>query len=114
MSLEVPETRYARRPDGISSAYQVIGEGPSDLVYVPGFISHLELQWADPGFARFMERLSAFTRVIFFDKPGTGLSDPLPHVPTVEERADDVRCVLAAVGSGRTTSAASGSTSRRG
>ncbi|MDP1818873.1 MAG: adenylate/guanylate cyclase domain-containing protein [Acidimicrobiales bacterium] len=101
MAMDVPTTRYVQRPDGIAIAYQVFGTGPRDLIYIPGFISHLELMWAEPGFVRFMERLSSFARVIFFDKPGTGLSDPLPHVPTVEERAGDVRCVLAAAGSER-------------
>lgn len=101
MAMDVPPIRYARRPDGVTIAHQVFGDGPRDLIYVPGFISHLELMWVEPGFVRFMERLSSFARVIFFDKPGTGLSDPLGHVPTVEERADDIRCVLEAAGSSR-------------
>jgi class 3 adenylate cyclase len=71
------------------------------LVIVPGFVSHLDLQWTDPGFSRFFERLASFTRLILYDKPGTGLSDPIPHVPTLEERIADIRAVLDAVGSDR-------------
>ena len=96
--MDIPETRYAERPDGISIAYQVVGNGPRDLIYVPGFISHLDLTWADPGFARFMRRLTGFARVIMFDKPGTGLSDPVPHPPPLEERASDIGTVLDAAG----------------
>jgi class 3 adenylate cyclase len=92
---------YVRRPDGISIAYQVFGSGPIDLVCAPGLVTHLDLQWTDPGYARFLRRLASFARVICFDKPGTGLSDPVPHPPTLEERADDLRCVLDAAGSER-------------
>jgi class 3 adenylate cyclase len=92
--LQTPLTQYARRPDGVHIAYQVFGEGPRDLVFVPGFVSHVGLMWTEPGFVRFMERLGSFARVIFFDKPGTGLSDPLPRVPTVEDRAGDIECLL--------------------
>lgn len=96
--MEVAETRYARRDDGVSIAYQVIGDGPVDLVYVPGFVSHLDLMWGEPGFVRLAKRLTSFARLIAFDKPGTGLSDPIPYVPTMEERANDVRVVMDAAG----------------
>jgi len=99
--MDVPETRYAQRADGISIAYQVVGNGPRDVIYVPGFISHLDLSWGDPGFARFMRRITAFARVILFDKPGTGLSDPVPHPPPLEERASDIGTVLDAAGIAR-------------
>jgi class 3 adenylate cyclase len=100
-AVEQPDTSYVRRPDGVSIAYQVVGDGPLDVVVVPGFISHLDLQWTDPGFARFMERLTSFARVILFDKPGTGVSDPIPHVPTLDERIHDIALVLDAAGSER-------------
>src|SRR5207302_3850110 len=80
-------------------AYQIVGERGPDLIIVPGFISHLDLQWTDLGFSRFLERLASFTRLILYDKPGTGLSDPIPHVPTLEERIADIRVLLDAVGS---------------
>jgi len=99
--LNVPPTRYARRADGVSIAWQSFGDAALDLIVVPGFISHLDLQWADPGYARFMERLAQFARVILFDKPGTGISDPIPHVPTLEERMHDIATVLDAAGSER-------------
>jgi len=95
-----PRTQYARNGD-VSIAYQVLGEGPLDLVIVPGFISHLDLDWTGPGFDRFAGRLASFTRLIRFDKRGTGLSDPVAGVPTLEERMEDVRAVLDAVGSER-------------
>ena len=90
------------RRDDVSVAYQVVGDRGPDLVIVPGFISHLDLQWTDPGFTRFLERLASFTRLILYDKPGTGLSDPISHVPTLEERIADIRAVLDATGSQRT------------
>ena len=93
-----PETRYAQRPDGVSIGYQVFGAGPVALVFCWGWMSHLDLQWTDPGLARFFERLAAFSRVVVYDKPGTGVSDPILHVATLEERADDVRVVLDAAG----------------
>ncbi|HEX2154652.1 MAG TPA: adenylate/guanylate cyclase domain-containing protein [Acidimicrobiia bacterium] len=96
----MPETRYARS-DGVSIAYQVIGDGPRDLVYVPGWISNVEVMWEDPTLARFLRRLAAFSRLITFDKRGTGLSDPVPtdQLPTLEVRMDDVRAVMDSVGS---------------
>ncbi len=68
-----PRTKYAKSGD-IHIAYQVLGEGPRDLVYVPGWISHVEYAWEDPSYADFLRRLSAFSRLIMFDKRGTGLS----------------------------------------
>ena len=100
--VERSETRYARSGD-LSIAYQVVGDGPFDLVYVPGWVSNIELMWEEPGLARFLERLASFSRLILFDKRGTGLSDPVPTdgLPTLEERMDDVRAVMDAVGSER-------------
>ena len=95
-----PETRYAKSGE-INIAYQVIGDGPIDLVFVPGFISHLDLQWADPRIARFLERLASFSRLIMFDKRGTGLSDPVAAPAPLEDRMDDVRAVMDAAGSER-------------
>ena len=97
-----PETRYAKSGE-VRIAYQVIGHGPLDVVFVPGFMSNLDVQWEDPGFTHLLHRLSAFSRLILFDKRGTGLSDRLDnhHLPTLETRMDDVRAVMDAVGSGR-------------
>jgi len=97
---ELPETRYAKSGD-IHIAYQVLGTGPPDLVYVPGFVSHLEHQWQNPSWAHMLRRLASFTRLIAFDKPGTGLSDRLAAIPTLEQRMDDVRALMDAVGSER-------------
>jgi class 3 adenylate cyclase/alpha-beta hydrolase superfamily lysophospholipase len=96
-----PETRYAVRPDGVNVAYQEWGSGPVDLLYAPGFISHVDMLWADPGYARFFTRLGSIARVITYDKPGTGCSDPIPHLPSLEERMEDIRLVLDAGGSER-------------
>jgi pimeloyl-ACP methyl ester carboxylesterase len=93
-----PQTRYARS-GALSIAYQVLGKGPIDLVVVPGWISNIEVFWEDAHVARFFERLSTFTRLILFDKRGTGLSDRSTEAATLEERMDDVRAVLDAVGS---------------
>lgn len=97
-----PETKYAKSGD-INIAYQIIGNAPLDLVFVMGWVSHLEYFWAEPRFARFLTRLSSFSRLILFDKRGTGLSDRVPvnELPTLEQRMDDVRAVLDAVGSRR-------------
>jgi class 3 adenylate cyclase len=99
--MQSPQTRYVRRGE-VSIAYQVVGGHGPDLLIVPGFVSHLDLQWTDPGYSRFLERVSSFSRLIMYDKPGTGLSDPIPHVPTLEERIGDIRAVLDAVGSEQT------------
>jgi pimeloyl-ACP methyl ester carboxylesterase len=97
-----PETRYARSGE-VNIAYQVAGEGPTDLVYVPGWVSNIELMWDEPAMAHFLGRLASFSRLILFDKRGTGLSDRVSNdkLPTLEERMDDVRAVLDAVGSDR-------------
>ncbi len=97
-----PETRYAKSGD-VNIAYQVAGEGALDLVFVPGWVSHVEWCWEEPGFAHFLRRLASFSRLILFDKRGTGLSDPVADqaLPTLEERMDDLRAVLDAVGSVR-------------
>ena len=96
--LDIPRTHYAHSGD-VNIAYQVLGEGPVDLVFVMGWVSHLECFWTEPSFARFLRRLSEFARVILFDKRGTGLSDRVGALPTLEQRMDDVRAVMAAVGS---------------
>jgi pimeloyl-ACP methyl ester carboxylesterase/plasmid stabilization system protein ParE len=91
--MNTPPTQYAKSGDA-SIAYQVVGDGPIDLVLVLGFATHLELQWESPPFARFFERISSFSRLIVFDKRGTGLSDPVTEAPTLELRIDDVRAVM--------------------
>jgi class 3 adenylate cyclase len=98
--MTTPPTRYAKSGD-TSIAYQVGGDAPRDLVLVLGFATHIELQWEAPAFARFFERISSFARLIVFDKRGTGLSDPVTEVPTLEQRIDDVRAVMDAAGSER-------------
>jgi pimeloyl-ACP methyl ester carboxylesterase len=95
-----PETRYAMSGD-VHIAYQVTGDGPFDLVYVPGYVTHMELQWRLPGFAEFLADLGSFCRLIRFDKRGTGMSDPVSGAPNLETRMDDVRAVMDAVGSRR-------------
>jgi pimeloyl-ACP methyl ester carboxylesterase len=96
----LPETRYARSGD-LNIAYQVTGDGPLDLVFVPGYVTHLELHWSIPSFTPFLEHLASFTRLIRFDKRGTGMSDRVSGAPTLEARMDDVRAVMDAVGSQR-------------
>ena len=97
-----PETRYAKSGD-LNVAYQVVGEGPFDVLWIPGFVSNVEVVWEIPSAAAFLGRLASFSRLILFDKRGTGLSDRLPNdaLPTLEERMDDVRAVLDAAGSRR-------------
>ena len=95
-----PETHYAKSGD-VNIAYQVLGDGPIDLVYVPGWVSHIEYGWEQPILARFFRRLASFSRLILFDKRGTGLSDQTSDLPTLEQRMDDVRTVMEAVGSER-------------
>ena len=95
-----PETRYALSGD-IHIAYQLVGDGPFDLVFVPGFVTHMELQWRLPGFGAFLADLGSFSRLIRFDKRGTGMSDPVSGAPSLETRMDDVRAVMDAVGSRR-------------
>jgi pimeloyl-ACP methyl ester carboxylesterase len=98
--VKIPDVQYAKSGD-VNIAYQVTGEGPFDLVFVPGYVTHLELHWAIPSFAPFLERLSSFSRLIRFDKRGTGMSDRVSGAPTLETRMDDVRAVMDAVGSRR-------------
>ena len=97
---ERSQTRYARSGD-ISIAYQVVGDGPVDLVNIPPFVSNVELMWEHPIGRRYRERLASFSRMIVFDKRGTGLSDRVRDVPTLETRMDDVRAVMDAAGSER-------------
>src|SRR5438132_11951162 len=96
----MPKTKYARSGD-ISIAYQAAGSGPLDLVVVPGFVSNVEHFMEEPRLARFAERLQSFSRVIQFDKRGTGLSDRTASIATLEQRMDDVRAVMDTVGSQR-------------
>ncbi|MEM7173018.1 MAG: adenylate/guanylate cyclase domain-containing protein [Pseudomonadota bacterium] len=98
--MSLPETQFADS-DGLSIAYQVMGDGDQDLIIAPGLISHVELLHDFPGYTRYLRRLSAFTRVISFDKRGQGLSDPLEGTPTLQERMDDLIAVLDAAGSRR-------------
>jgi len=101
MMLSVrPETRYARSGD-VSIAYQVLGDGPFDLVFAPGFVSNVEFGWEEPTLERFYRRLASFCRLIIFDKRGTGLSDRVSGVPDLETRMDDVRAIMDAAGSER-------------
>ena len=95
-----PETRYALSGD-VHIAYQLFGDGPFDLFFVPGFVTHMELQWTLPGFSEFLADLGSFSRLIRFDKRGTGMSDPVAGAPSLETRMDDVRAVMDAVGSER-------------
>jgi DNA-binding SARP family transcriptional activator/pimeloyl-ACP methyl ester carboxylesterase len=95
----VPQTRYVRTEDGIHVAYQVIGEGERDIVFVPALMSHLELLWEDHETADFFRRLAKLGRLILFDKRDTGLSDRAPGDMSLEERMEDVRAVMRAAGS---------------
>jgi class 3 adenylate cyclase/alpha-beta hydrolase superfamily lysophospholipase len=105
---ELPETRFTR-VDGLDIAYQVVGPAAElDLVFVPGWISHLEVMWELPELAHFLERLAAMGRLILFDKRGTGLSDRVAGTPTFEQRADDIAAVMDAAGSSRAAIAAWG------
>ena len=96
----LPETRYVRSGD-VSIAYQVVGEGPFDLVAIPPFVTHIELIWTIASFAPLLDRLGTFSRFIRFDKRGTGMSDRAVGAPSLEARMDDVRAVMDAVGSRR-------------
>jgi pimeloyl-ACP methyl ester carboxylesterase/class 3 adenylate cyclase len=97
--VQIPETRYAKAPDGISIAYQVIGDGPIDLIYASGIWSNVELMWDEPRWAHFLERLAKFSRLILFDMRGVGLSDRGPEPPVLELQRDDVDAVMEATGS---------------
>jgi pimeloyl-ACP methyl ester carboxylesterase len=98
--MPAPQTHYTKSGE-VSLAYQVLGEGPLDLVHVWGWLSHLDFQWTEPMVTSFLRRLASFSRLIMFDKRGTGLSDPVGAAPTFEERMDDIRAVMDAVGSER-------------
>jgi pimeloyl-ACP methyl ester carboxylesterase len=100
MAVMEAETRYALSGD-VHIAYQVTGDGPFDLVFVPGFVTHMELQWKLPGFGDFLDSLASFARLIRFDKRGTGMSDPVSGAPSLETRMDDARAVMDAAGSRR-------------
>src|SRR5262249_32008776 len=95
-----PETRYAKSGD-VHIAYQVIGQGPRDLIFVPGVVSHVEFFHELPGYTEFLRGLATFARVIVFDKRGNGLSDRVVGAPSLEERMDDIRAVMHAAGSER-------------
>jgi len=97
-----PPTRYAKR-DGVSIAYQVVGDGPSDLVLVPGFVSNVDLYWEDPGWRQVIEWLTVGRRLILWDKRGTGQSDPVHRAPTLDERVEDLLAVMDAASSERVT-----------
>ena len=96
----MPETRYALSGD-VRVAYQVVGDGPRDLVLAPGFVSNVELAWEHQPYERFLRRLASFARVIVFDKRGSGLSDPVGQAATLEDRVDDIRAVMDAAGAER-------------
>jgi len=98
--MDVPEVQYAKSGD-VNIAYQVTGDGPFDLVFVPGYVTHLELHWSISSFRPFLEELSSFCRLIRLDKRGTGMSDRVSGAPTLEARMDDVRAVMDATGSSR-------------
>lgn len=95
----MPRTQYAKSGD-VNIAYQVVGDGQPDLVYVPGWVTNVEVMWEDPGLARFVRRLASFSRLITFDKRGVGLSDPVPlgELPDLDTRVDDLRAVMLAAG----------------
>lgn len=95
--MPTPVTHYAKS-EGVHVAYQVFGEGPARIVFVPGFVSHIDNYWTHPNVVRWLDRLGSFATVVMFDKRGTGLSDRVGSVPTVDERMDDVRAVMDAVG----------------
>jgi class 3 adenylate cyclase len=96
----IPDTRYAKSSD-IHIAYQLFGDGSVNLVYIPGFVSNVENNWEEPSFARWLRRLGGFARVVIFDKRGTGLSDRVEDLPSLEQRMDDARAVMDAVGFAR-------------
>lgn len=100
--MRIPETRYAKGGDGFV-AYQVIGDGPLDLVFIPDWVTNVDVMWEEPSLARFLRRLSSFSRLICFDKRGCGVSDPVPldEGLSAESWTDDTRTVLEAVSSER-------------
>src|SRR5947208_16942737 len=98
--MDSPVTRYARHGD-IHLAYQVAGDGPLDVLYVPTWLQQMESLWEEPSIAGFFERMTRFARLILFDRRGSGMSDPLVGAPTLEEQMDDVLAVLDAASSER-------------
>jgi pimeloyl-ACP methyl ester carboxylesterase len=96
----LPETRYAESGD-VNIAYQAIGDGPVDIILVPGVFSHIEFMHELPGYTAFLRRLSSFARVVTFDKRGQGLSDRMAGAPSLEQRMDDVRAIMDIIGSHR-------------
>jgi pimeloyl-ACP methyl ester carboxylesterase len=96
--VDQPQTRYAKSGE-LNIAYQVLGDGPLDLVFVPGLMSHIDLVWSFPATVRFFRRLASFSRLILYDKRGQGVSDPPDDVPTLEQDMEDLQAVLDAVGS---------------
>ena len=96
--MDLPRTRYAKAPDGTSIAYQVLGDGPVDLVHAAGIWSNVELMWDDPDWAHFLQRLASFCRLTVFDMRGVGLSDRGPDRPSIELQRDDIAAVMDAVG----------------
>src|SRR5262245_66023776 len=98
--MDMPETRYARSGD-VSIAYQVVGDGPFDVVIVPSAVSHVELQWEAAGWAALLRGIAEQARVLVFDKRGTGMSDRMAAAPTPEERSEDMRAWMGAAGSRR-------------
>ena len=101
--MDRPETRYAKTADGVNVAYQVVGTGPLDVLFVLGWVTHIERLWDEPRIVRFLERLASFSRLMIFDKRGVGLSDRVPEdrLPSLEVRMDDARAVMDATGSTR-------------
>ncbi len=101
--MDILKTRYAKTSDGVYIAYQVLGDGPMDLLYLPGYTSNLFWQWELPSYARFLEQLASFSRLILVDRRGTGLSDRFSpqDLPPLEDLADDLEIVMDAVGSER-------------
>lgn len=96
--MQIPRTRYATTREGVSIAYRVFGDGPFDLVFAPGWATNIEVLWEWPGVARVFSRLAERSRVVLYDKQGTGLSDRVATLPTLEARMDDVEAVMDAVG----------------
>src|SRR5690348_9609113 len=96
---KAPRTMYAKAEDGTHLAYQIVGNGPLDLVYLPTWVSHIEWAWEEPSYARFLDRLGSFARLIWFDKRGCGLSDRATTLPTLDNQMQDVVAVMDAAGS---------------
>jgi pimeloyl-ACP methyl ester carboxylesterase len=101
--VDIPETHYAKASDGTHLAYQTLGDGPVDLVYMQPWISHLEDIWEEPRYERFLRKFASFSRLILFDRRGCGMSDPVPadRPPDLETRMNDARAVMDDVGSER-------------